>query len=804
MANDLKTQVLVDKYYLRDANNNQVETTEEQLWARVATAIASVEQPAQRKKWQKQFYWLLENWKFVPGGRVLFGAGNVNRCITNVNCYFNPITADSIEGIYRCLSDVAKTLACGGGCGIDLSILRPAKSVVRNSAMYASGVIPIAEQFSNTAGLIGQHGRSGALLLTLHCNHPDIFEFIRSKSDVTSNKIKYANISVFVTDKLMAAVKEGADFSLWYPDKVDDVPPELVKLIQAVETSFLDNKEDIEGFQQKSFKDGTIIWKYFKRYEEVRKVFFDAKVAFIYNGHDQVYNYDDHEWFVFYSSVNSCFEVRKKVVHKIIKAIDLWDSIAENARNNAEPGILLYDNMRKQSTTEYNGMNAIGTNPCSETNLSAFGACCLGSINLSAIVSHEFTNDAAIDYKLLEDLIRAGVRFLDDVLDYNRGKHPLPQQEMEAMKSRRLGLGVTGLADMLCKLKLKYDTNEAVSKVEELFRFIQTTAYDESVKLGEEKGNFEAFDMDKHFKQPFFDGWKFFPHLRNVAILSMPPVGSGSLLTQTSSGIEPIFAISYNRRFESISEKEFKVYHPLAQQYMQRFNITKESDLPEYFVVADKIDYKFRVLMQSTIQSFTCQSISSTLNCPNNTTKETVKAIYELAWSSKCKGITVYRAGSRQDILSTTAVQPESHRPRKRIISGDTIKVKCSNEHSVYVTLNHDEAGNFVETFVNLGKSGSDIKAVTEAMGRLVSLYLQSGGKINRVIETLIDIRGDSVHWWEGTAVYSMPDAIAKALLALAGISIEVTTQCPQCKSGNLKFENGCSVCSSCGYSKCS
>lgn len=799
---ELKQKVLEEKYFLRGEDDNLMETREDQVWSRVSDAVASVERSADlRKRWRKNFYWLLEEWRFVPGGRITFGAGNTTRKVTLLNCYYMPLTGDSIEGIYKCQFEMAKTLAYGGGVGVDLSILRPAKSLVRNSAREASGVVGTAEQFSHTSGWIGQHGRIGALLLTLHCSHPDVFAFIAAKDDLERSKIRYANVSVLVTNKLMEAVKSDSDFELWYPLISSEAPPKVVKLLSEIK----DMVEKLPKEDQVKFRSGLGCWLPSNVVEEVRLACERKSVAFIYDGHENFYKYDKSEWFIFYSSSTGDWEIRRKKVFSTVRAVDLWDLLIKHARDSAEPGVVFYDTILQMSTTNYNGMQVAGLNPCGEATLDPYGCCNLGSINLSAFVMHEFTDNADVDYVALSKAIRYGVRFLDDVLDYNKGRHPVDQQELSADRSRRLGLGVTGLADMLCKLQLRYDTQDAVDFVDKLFKRIKLEAYEASAKVGSEKGSFPSFNGDVHYSQPFYVGSDVpkYRHLRNSAILSIAPVGTGSVLTQTSSGIEPIFAISYTRRSESLSTGEFKVYHPLAQHYMKKFGMSKEEELPKYFVTSANIDYKFRVMMQSVIQKHVCQSISSTVSLPNDVAVDIVKQVYQEAHNLGCKGITVYRQGSREDILSTGSTKDLKQSLRKdAIVHGSTVKVRYSDQ-SVYVTLNCDDGKLPYEVFVNLGKSGSADKAMTEAIGRVVSLYLQSGGILERAIETLIDIRGGDVYWWSGSALYSLPDAIAKALIMLYGADISIGGRCPKCQSNSYVYEGGCWVCKQCGHSVC-
>ncbi|MEM0322252.1 MAG: ribonucleoside-diphosphate reductase, adenosylcobalamin-dependent, partial [Thermoprotei archaeon] len=537
-----------------------------------------------------------------------------------------------------------------------------------------------------------------------------------------------------------------------------------------------------------------------------------------------------------------------------VRAKDLWRELVQSARDWAEPGIIFWDTVKRGSPSEYNGMEVVTTNPCSEQPLQPYGACDLGSINLSAFVLDAFTENARVDWDSLERAIRYAVRFLDDVLDYNMGRHPLRGQEEASRTSRRIGLGVTGLADMLAKLRVKYDSEEALDFVDELFNKFKCVAYDASVELAREKGSFPLFDAEKHLSMPFI---RTLPSelrekigrfgLRNVAVLTVPPVGSGSVLAGTSSGIEPIFAFSYTRRSESLSKEYFKVYHPLVEEYIRRFGLKDESGLPNYFVEAHRINPEFRVKMQATIQKHIDSAISSTVNLPSDISVEEVEKIYMLAWKLGCKGITVYREGSREGVLITeeakaakkgegmgASVAPISW-ARPRTLKGQTIKFRLP-QGSIYITVNSDEQG-VKEVFVNLGKSGSDEKSYSEAIGRLISRYLQHGGDVKDVIKSLKGIHGRTSTWDQGVQLLSVPDAVAKALELITGEEVpirrasveEPKTQadpaekvstatvraklfsaevvgvgvCPSCGEETLVYENGCYACRTCGYTKC-
>ncbi|HVP24213.1 MAG TPA: hypothetical protein VMS77_09920, partial [Conexivisphaerales archaeon] len=385
------------------------------------------------------------------------------------------------------------------------------------------------------------------------------------------------------------------------------------------------------------------------------------------------------------------------------------------------PGVLFWDTIKRDSTTEYNGMEVEGVNPCSEQTLESYGCCCLGSVNLSSFVKEPFSERASIDWEALTRASQYAVRFLDNVLDYNAERHPLPQQKKASLWSRRVGVGITGLGDMLIKLGLKYDDDSTIEFVDHLFERIKNVIYDYSTELAREKGSFPAFDANKHLAQPFVQRLDAkvkekirAQGIRNAAITTIPPVGSGSILAGCSSGVEPIFALSYTRRSKSLSEGEFKVFHPLVREYMAMSGSKDEAELPNYFVTSHQIRPEMRVKMQATIQRHIDTAISSTVNRPQEKTPEEVENIYLLAWKMGCKGITVYREGSREGILETEKVSkkreetPEAFE-RPRLMEGRTLKLKLP-QGGLYLTANLVD-GDLKEVFVTLGKSGGDEKA---------------------------------------------------------------------------------------------
>ncbi|MGI0141575.1 MAG: adenosylcobalamin-dependent ribonucleoside-diphosphate reductase [Candidatus Micrarchaeales archaeon] len=743
---ELQARAFYERYTLRDKNGQVMEKTPPEMWRRVATALSTVEETeAKRKEWNEKFYWLLEGFKFMPGGRILFGAGQ-NYKSSLQNCYVVPVQSDTIEAIFDWCKEAARTYSYGGGVGTDVSILRPRGARVNNAAITSSGSVSFMEIMSQTTHSIGQAGRRGALMITIRVDHPDILEFITVKRNVKN--VRYANISIRVTDAFMHAVEKDEDFTLWY--------------------------------------EGPSVGR----------------------------------------------------IEKKIRARALWKEIVTSARDWAEPGLVFWDSVVRGSPSEYNGMNVITTNPCSEQPLEPYGICNLGHINLSSVVKNAFEDSAAIDWEQLERMIRYGVRFLDNALTYSDEKQPLPQQKEAARRSRRIGLGVIGLADMLAKMKIRYDTEEALTFVDQLFDRIKTLSYDESIEIAKEKGPFAAFDADKHLARPFIQALneelrkKIKEYgLRNVAIITVPPTG-GSVMAGTTNGIEPTFAFSYTRRSESLSQEYFKVYHPLVREYMQKFRIQDEKDLPGFFVPAHKIKADFRVRMQGTVQKHIDSAISSTVNMPESTTVEEVEKVYMQAWKVGCKGVTVYREGSREGILITDEKQKELDKKAKpqqqqewsrpKLMTGDTVTYRLPNG-AIYITINSDEKGPR-EVFVNMGRSGSDDKSYTEALGRLASMYLQNGGEVRDVIKSMKGIQGRNSTWDHGVQLLSVPDAIAKALEAVSSgkhqaiINKDAVTahknssqtdgpiglgDCPKCTEHTLVSENGCENCKACGYSRC-
>lgn len=740
-GDEVRARVFVEKYALRKVNEKGdveiVETTPEETWKRLARTLATTEQE------EREFLWLLQDFRFVPGGRILFSVGNDFIRSTPFNCFYIPITEDSIEGIYRCATEMARTYSFGGGVGTDITPLRPAGARVNNSAFFSTGAVSFMEIFSQTTGIIGQAGRRGALMISILDSHPDVEAFIECKNDPERRAVRFANISVRITDEFMEAAINNKKWLLSHPVGIE----------------------------------------------------------------------------------------------RAVNAADLLHKLVYNAWASAEPGCLFYSRHVEFSNSEaYDGGHVEGVNPCSEQVLPPYGACNLGSLNLAA-----FVDNGSVDWQKLERAVRAAVRFLDAVIDYadRKGKFPLPPQHAKEVDERRIGLGIMGLADMLLLCGLRYDSDDAIEFAEKVMRFITVTAYKESIALAKERGSFPALKRADVSKMGFVqralkahgetDIVKEIEagYLRNVALISIAPTGSISLLAGVSSGIEPVFAPAFLRRFESLSTKEVYIWHPTLARIIKETHGVDVSGknwkdfvhlFPPHFVTAHQIHPIKRVEMQAALQRWVDAAISSTVNLPEHTTVEEVRDIYIAAWRSGCKGITVYREGSREGILVTEEraqkaqmVVPTRYE-RPDILKGETVRARTPLG-KIYVTVNYQQQGatrTVREVFIHLGKTGTHINSLMEALGRIISIALQYGVPINEIIRQLQGIKsGDGIKQASGHVTFSVPDTVAYALEMALGIDRRqdkngalVYDVCNQCGGVAVKI-GSCITCLQCGYSTC-
>ena len=536
--------------------------------------------------------------------------------------------------------------------------------------------------------------------------------------------------------------------------------------------------------------------------------------------------------------------------YKTLRARDLWEQIITNAHASAEPGLLFWDTMKDHHNAEYCSP-LVSTNPCAEQPLPDGGCCNLGAVNLERFVD-ESSNFMIDEFK---ETVFVATRFLDNVVDYNVDRHALEIQKDNAINDRRIGLGILGLGDMLLKMGIKYDSEDALQTTDQIMKIFRDTAYETSVELAQEKGQYPKFDW------PGFSKSKFVKNLpkamrdkirkggiRNSTITTVAPTGSGAIVAGVTSGVEPIFATSYTRRVKKNDSygkdfREYKVYHPTIKKLFGT-----DEKLPNHVVTAHNIDPFFRVNMQGVIQKYIDSSISSTVNLAEDITVDTVAEIYMTAYKSGLKGITVYREGSREGILVTKKEEDDSDtvtvakakednaskvRPTPRgrpiITNGVTRRIR-TGEGSLYITINEDQEG-LCEVFTTIGKAGGNAAAQSEAISRLISLALRSGVNPNSVVRQLKGISGPNPTWEDGRLILSTPDAIGKALddylrereqqrsangdlkedqkplitMAPAAVEVEVGV----CEEGspyncsNIVNENGCMVCRQCGWSKC-
>ncbi len=737
-----------------------------QMLDRVARGMSKVETPEKQTEWEKKFRWLLDDWKFVPGGRILTAAGT-DQNLTFYNCYVIPSPQDSRGGIMETLTQMTEIMSRGGGVGINISSLRPHHAYVKGVNGRSSGAVSWGELYSFVTGLIEQGGsRRGALMLIMNVWHPDVLEFINSKR--TMGRITNANISVGITDDFMAAVKIDGEWDLVFPD--------------------------------------TTLPNY-----------------------DELWNGDLAAWQA---------AGRPVVVHKTVKARDIWNSIIESAWASAEPGIFFVERYNKMSNSWYFAP-ILCTNPCGEQGLPAWGVCNLGALNLA-----KFTKDGEVDWDSLRQGVHYAVRFLDNVIDST--PYFFEENEKQQLGERRVGLGTMGLAEMMIRLKIRYGSPESVEFLDKLYGFITTETYLASADYAAEKGVFPNFEAEKFLQSGFMAAMPAHVReavqekgIRNVTLLTQAPTGTTGTMVNTSTGIEPFYFWSFQRKGRmGTHEERVAVYEEWLTQ-------NPGQPLPNYFVTAMDLQPEDHVRVQAAIQRWVDSSISKTCNAPNSYTVDQTRELYELMYDLGCKGGTIYRDGSRdvqvlnikeeKEEASQPAAAPESPpapkiewRARPGILHGNTYR-KNTPIGTAYITVNANGGGNQepFEVFINVGKAGSDVAADAEGLGRLVSLILRMPSPLSpeeRVQDIVGQLRGIGSGRQQGfgkNRVMSMPDAVAQVMAEHAGFSstgdlpglpdVDEGTQmsyltgdlCPGCGSASLLHIEGCKKCHECGYSEC-
>ncbi len=497
-----------------------------------------------------------------------------------------------------------------------------------------------------------------------------------------------------------------------------------------------------------------------------------------------------------------------------VKAAALFDLIVQSAWATGEPGIIFLDALNRDNPVPHLG-EIEATNPCGEQPLLPYESCNLGSLNLAQVVV-----DGQIDYPALASLVHTAVHFLDNVIDANR--FPLEIIKERTLENRKIGLGVMGFADMLLKLSVHYNSEEAIQVAEEVMSFIQKEARQASAALADRRGNFPRFAGSNYEGNGL-------GRMRNATTTTIAPTGTISIIAGCSSGIEPLFAVSYVRRvlegtelvevhpyFEEVAERQGFYSPELMRQIAQTGSIRDLKEIPQdvrrLFVTAHEISPQWHIRLQAAFQKYTDNAVSKTVNFPHQATPEDVRQVYLMAYEMGLKGVTIYRDGSREEqVLSYGGAKAQTleyltPRPRPERTTGVTelITTGCGK---LYVTVNHDDLG-FCEVFAQMGKTGGCASSQIESTGRLISLALRSGVKIDSIIRQITGIRCPSPNWQNGRQVLSCPDAIAQVLSRVAQVDPPAPTlatmgSCPDC-GGAVEPEGGCLVCRSCGFSRCS
>ena len=747
--NKLAKDIYLSKYFLKNLKDQLIEKRPEETFIRLAAFLAAIETTKEKQEDSAvKFYKHLFEGHFLPGGRVIAGAGDLYRLKTLGNCFVSIIEEDNIESIYKTAYECARTYSYGGGIGVDMSPLRPAFSLVHNASNHSTGAVSFMEIYSLTTGLIGQSGRRGALMLTLDVKHPDVFNFInvkRTPNWVTrqivdqckwsnlfnemqlneierqireNTQIRFANISLKVTDEFMNAVEEQTNYGLnkllVYKRLRNDEPEETrqghIHYSYGIPARDLENYELIEKFDTLPELNNFLIACKKEVSEEDLK---NEKLRNVFG--DFIINLEDKDLAVHYSGDFLLYfnSDQTKEMKRLIKARDLLDKFIASNYKTAEPGIIFWSRMSKYSPSNYVGRPIITTNPCGEISLEDGGACNLSAMNLSRFVENGYTETAKINWDSLKEAVTNVTRFLDNTITWNMFMNPLEKQRIATSETRRLGLGVMGITDMLNQLSIGYDSDEGIQLIGEVMEFIANTAYKASSLLAEEKEPSPLFNYESYSKCPFFQeaineevkesvkkrG------MRNIALLTIAPTGTISnvvlgfknknkFYVGVSSGVEPIFALYYQRRSETLNKEEsskfYNVFHPTVQAYIDMKNLTDKAKgitnldelrklLPAHFFrTAHFIKPEKRIEIQSVCQKFIDHSISSTVNLPESIKPNLVSDIYFDAWKKGLKGITIYRDGSRYPILSVAQEQTEFQEIKKK-----NFKVLANNEELI-------------------------------------------------------------------------------------------------------------------------
>ncbi|MBR8537913.1 adenosylcobalamin-dependent ribonucleoside-diphosphate reductase [Carboxylicivirga sediminis] len=819
-GDELAARVWVNKYALKDSDGNIYESNPDEMHWRLAREIARVEEKYANPMTVTKLYDLLKNFKYiVPQGGPMSGIGNTYQIASLSNCFVigDDGPSDSYGGIMKVDQEQVQLMKRRGGVGHDLSHIRPKGSPVKNSALTSTGIVPFMERFSNSTREVAQDGRRGALMLSVSIKHPDSESFIDAKME--QGKVTGANVSVKIDDEFMQAVVDGEKYTQSYP---------------------------VGAKEPKYTKD--------------------------------------------------------------IDAAALWSKIVHNAWKSAEPGILFWDTIIKESVPDCYadlGYRTVSTNPCGEIPLCPYDSCRLIALNLYSYVENPFTPKAKFNFKLFREHVGYAQRIMDDIIDLELEKidgileKVIADPESDTVKrverelwenihkkaeeGRRTGVGITAEGDMLAALNLQYGSDVAVDFSIEVHKNLALAAYGSSVELAKERGAFPIFEAAKEANNPFINRlFEADPKLaenmkkygrRNIAALTIAPTGTTSLMTQTTSGIEPVFLPVYKRRrkvnpndpetrVDFVDEvgdswEEYTVFHHKfvtwmeANGYETAKNYTQEeldelvAKSPYYGATSNDVDWVSKVRMQGGVQKWVDHSISVTINLPNDVSEELVGKLYVEAWKSGCKGVTVYRDGSRAGVLVANDKKDEVKTtgfPKKRPdeLDADVVRFQNNKEkwiafvglidgkpYEIFTGLSDDEDGILLPKSVLTGKiiknreedgtsrydfqftNKRGYKTTIEGLShkfdkefwnyaKLISGVLRHQMPIEGVIELVagLQLDSESINTWKNGVERALKKYIPNGTKAKKG-------NCENCGSDELIYQEGCLICKSCGSSKC-
>ena len=822
-GDELAARVWSSKYALKDSFGNIYELTPDDMHRRIAGEIARIEAKYPNPMSADEVFSLLQGFRYiVPQGSPMAGIGNNYQIGSLSNCFVIGLTGrpDSYGGIIKIDEEQVQLMKRRGGVGHDLSHIRPKGSPVKNSALTSTGLVPFMERYSNSTREVAQDGRRGALMLSVSIKHPDSEAFIDAK--MTEGKVTGANVSVKIDDEFMRAALSDGKYTQTYP----------------------------------------------------------------ITGDNPLYSKD-------------------------INAKALWNKIVHNAWKSAEPGVLFWDTILRESVPDCyadEGFTTVSTNPCGEIPLCPYDSCRLVAINLYSYVRDPFTDHASFDFDLFRTHVRKAQRIMDDIIDLEMEKidkiidkiasdpetDEVKQTELNlwkkirtmTLKGRRTGCGTTGEGDMLAALGYRYGTPEATAFSVEVHKQLALAYYGASVDMAAERGAFEVYDAEREKDNPFIQRLREAdPALyekmvrqgrRNIACLTIAPTGTTSLMTQTTSGIEPVFLPVYKRRrkvnpsdenvvIDFVDEvgdafEEYIVYHHKFVEWMRtrgiepRRNMSAEeldelvAQSPYYKATSNDVDWMEKVRMQGAVQKWVDHSISVTINLPADTTEEMVGKLYAEAWRVGCKGSTVYRDGSRNNVLEAVKKKPKPgliHTPEHIVkrpieLEADVVRFQNNKEkwiafvglvdgkpYEIFTGLADDEDGIFCPKSVSHGKiikaqaaDGSKrydfqfinkrgykttIEGLSEKFNpefwnyaKLISGVLRYGMPIDQVLKLVsgLELDSDSINTWKNGVERALKKYIPNGTNAKG-------QKCPHCGAETLIYQEGCLICTSCGTSKC-